>query len=182
MAALLLLYRDVVGRPLAGLGEVVRARAPVRLPVGLTRAEVERVLAGLRGTMGLVGAVCGPGDGAGAAASSAPIGGPAGDGGGGAGERDREAGDGSHVAALVRDASAGGGVRHSDGARAAGSSDVSTTMIYTHVLNRGGRGVESPADWPVVGRSFTGVADSAVGDKVGDDSAAGPVGRPQVQS
>jgi site-specific recombinase XerD len=24
--------------------------------------------------------------------------------------------------------------------------DVSTTMIYTHVLNRGGRGVQSPAD------------------------------------
>jgi hypothetical protein len=25
-------------------------------------------------------------------------------------------------------------------------SDVKTTMIYTHVLNRGGRGVRSPAD------------------------------------
>ena len=24
--------------------------------------------------------------------------------------------------------------------------DVSTTMVYTHVLNRGGRGVRSPAD------------------------------------
>ncbi|MFZ5862845.1 MAG: integron integrase, partial [Nitrospirota bacterium] len=24
--------------------------------------------------------------------------------------------------------------------------DVKTTMIYTHVLNRGGRGVKSPAD------------------------------------
>jgi integrase len=27
-----------------------------------------------------------------------------------------------------------------------GHSDVKTTMIYTHVLNRGGRGVRSPAD------------------------------------
>jgi site-specific recombinase XerD len=27
-----------------------------------------------------------------------------------------------------------------------GHTDVSTTMIYTYVLNRGGRGVNSPAD------------------------------------
>jgi len=27
-----------------------------------------------------------------------------------------------------------------------GHTDVRTTMIYTHVLNRGGRGVRSPAD------------------------------------
>jgi site-specific recombinase XerD len=27
-----------------------------------------------------------------------------------------------------------------------GHNDVSTTMIYTHVLNRGGKGVRSPAD------------------------------------
>ncbi|MCH7896230.1 MAG: tyrosine-type recombinase/integrase [candidate division NC10 bacterium] len=27
-----------------------------------------------------------------------------------------------------------------------GHKDVGTTMIYTHVLNRGGRGVDSPAD------------------------------------
>ena len=27
-----------------------------------------------------------------------------------------------------------------------GHRDVSTTMIYTHVLNRGGRGVRSPVD------------------------------------
>lgn len=38
-----------------------------------------------------------------------------------------------------------------------GHADVSTTMIYTHVLNRGGRGVRSPADLlfppPVIGIS-----------------------------
>jgi site-specific recombinase XerD len=27
-----------------------------------------------------------------------------------------------------------------------GHKDVNTTMIYTHVLNRGGQGVRSPAD------------------------------------
>ena len=27
-----------------------------------------------------------------------------------------------------------------------GHKDVSATMIYTHVLNRGGKGVHSPAD------------------------------------
>jgi integrase len=27
-----------------------------------------------------------------------------------------------------------------------GHRDVATTMVYTHVLNRGGRGVRSPAD------------------------------------
>jgi len=27
-----------------------------------------------------------------------------------------------------------------------GHNDVKTTMIYTHVLNRGGRGVRSPVD------------------------------------
>ena len=36
-----------------------------------------------------------------------------------------------------------------------GHSDVRTTMIYTHVLNRGGRGVQSPAD-----RLLGGVGDS----------------------
>ncbi len=30
-----------------------------------------------------------------------------------------------------------------------GHTDVRTTMIYTHVLNRGGRGVVSPADLPL---------------------------------
>ena len=34
-----------------------------------------------------------------------------------------------------------------------GHRDVKTTMIYTHVLNRGGHGVQSPADRLLVGRS-----------------------------
>lgn len=29
-----------------------------------------------------------------------------------------------------------------------GHADVSTTMIYAHVMNKGGRGVKSPLDWP----------------------------------
>ena len=41
---------------------------------------------------------------------------------------------------------AGIGSGHSHGAGIAGHSDVSTTMIYTHVLNRGSSGVISPLD------------------------------------
>lgn len=41
-----------------------------------------------------------------------------------------------------------------------GHTDVRTTMIYTHVLNRGGRGVVSPADLPAVGAVPPGAAPS----------------------
>ncbi len=40
-----------------------------------------------------------------------------------------------------------------------GHRDVSTTMIYTHVLNRGGLGVTSPADRGGSGNLFAGLAD-----------------------
>jgi integron integrase len=57
LAALLFLYREVLGRPLEGLGRIPRARAPVRLPVVLTRPEVQLVLGRLEGTVGMVGAL-----------------------------------------------------------------------------------------------------------------------------
>ena len=47
VAALCFLYRDVLQSPLDEIGEVIRAKRPRRLPVVLTRTEVERVLAEL---------------------------------------------------------------------------------------------------------------------------------------
>lgn len=55
LAALLYLYRHVLGRPLEGVGELPRGRAPVRLPVVLTVGEVRRVLEQLRGVYRLIG-------------------------------------------------------------------------------------------------------------------------------
>jgi integron integrase len=55
LGALLFLYRHVLGRELGWLASVQRARRPKRLPVVLTRAEVERLLAGLRGPRWLMG-------------------------------------------------------------------------------------------------------------------------------
>ncbi len=54
LSALLFLYRDVLGRAVDSLGDVVRARRPARLPVVLTRDEVRRVLANLSGREKLV--------------------------------------------------------------------------------------------------------------------------------
>ena len=54
LAALLFLYKEVLGRPLAGLGAMPRARAPVRLPVVLSPEEVRRVLEHMRGVTRLV--------------------------------------------------------------------------------------------------------------------------------
>ena len=54
LAALLFLYKEVLGRPLAGLGAIPRARAPVRLPIVLTPEEVRAVLVQMRGVTRLV--------------------------------------------------------------------------------------------------------------------------------
>lgn len=38
-----------------------------------------------------------------------------------------------------------------------GHQDVTTTMIYTHVINKGGMGVRSPLDMHVTGESVNGL-------------------------
>src|SRR5438552_3063180 len=52
--ALLFLYRTVLERPFDRLEGVVRAKRPKRLPVVLTRQEVQRVIAELRGVYRLI--------------------------------------------------------------------------------------------------------------------------------
>ena len=54
LSAVLFLYRDVLEQELPWLGNVVRARNPHRLPVVLTRAEVQEVLARMNGTAWLI--------------------------------------------------------------------------------------------------------------------------------
>ena len=54
LSALLFLYAHVLERPLADLGAIVRAKRPKRLPVVLTRAEVQAVLDHLEGVPHLV--------------------------------------------------------------------------------------------------------------------------------
>jgi integron integrase len=52
--ALLFLYRDVLHQDLGELGRVERAKRPERLPVVLTRTEVDRLLAGMTSTFQLM--------------------------------------------------------------------------------------------------------------------------------
>ncbi len=54
LAALLFLYQDVLDMRVPWLECLVRARRPARLPVVLSRDEVRRLLAGVRGTPNLV--------------------------------------------------------------------------------------------------------------------------------
>ncbi|MCC7042157.1 MAG: tyrosine-type recombinase/integrase [Burkholderiales bacterium] len=170
-SAILFLYKEVLGVELPWLDHVERARTPARLPVVLTRDEVSRVLARLHGVHRLIGSLLyGTGlrileamrlrvkdvefsrreilvrDGV---------------------ERRHHLSEQAFQRAM-KNAVRGAGVakpatphtlRHSFATHLLeagydirtvqellGHSDVSTTMIYTHVLNRGGRGVVSPID------------------------------------
>ena len=49
LSALLFLYRHVIGREVGDLGELIRARRPLRVPVVMTRDEVKAVLAQMSG-------------------------------------------------------------------------------------------------------------------------------------
>mgnify|MGYP000352284470 CR=1 FL=1 len=54
MAALLFLYREVLGMDLSWLVNVQRSKKPVRLPVVLTREEVQRLLVAMTGREALI--------------------------------------------------------------------------------------------------------------------------------
>jgi integron integrase len=170
---LLFLYRSVLHAELEPFQDIVRARTPVRLPVVLTRDEVRRLLASLEGVPRLVASLLyGSGlrlleclelrvkdidlerceitvrRGKGGkdrrtvlpSSSVPPL--------------------SSHLARVQSTHAADlllglGRVAMPDALRVKfpnadrswqWHADVSTTMIYTHVLNRGGSGVRSPAD------------------------------------
>ena len=53
-SAVLFLYKEVLGAPLPWLEGIESAKRPARLPVVLTRAEVESILTHLGGTVGLM--------------------------------------------------------------------------------------------------------------------------------
>jgi integron integrase len=57
LAALLFLYRNVLNMPVGELGDVIRAKKPVRLPVVMSREEVRRVLSHIEGDKHLASAL-----------------------------------------------------------------------------------------------------------------------------
>jgi site-specific recombinase XerD len=57
LAAILFLYREVLGRDLDWMDQIVRAKRPLRLPVVLTREEVTAVLQEMDGVPWLLAAL-----------------------------------------------------------------------------------------------------------------------------
>ncbi|TAK84688.1 MAG: hypothetical protein EPO20_13690 [Betaproteobacteria bacterium] len=120
LSALLFLYGQVLGVELPWMKGIVRAKRPVRVPVVLTRDEVRALLARLEGTKWLMAALLY-----------------------GSGLRLREC-----LKPRVKDVDFGYRqitVRDGKGAKDRVTM-LPAEMIYTHVLNKGGRGVKSPFD------------------------------------
>jgi len=129
LSALLFIYRHVLGREVGNLGAVIRARKPQIVPVVMTRPEVKAVLDQLIDDKRLMATLM---------YDSVK-------------EAVRKAGIMKHVGChtfrhsfathLLED---GYDIRTTQDLL--GHKDVSTTMIYAHVPNKGGHGVRSPLD------------------------------------
>jgi len=147
LSSLLFLYKEVLQRPLDWLDGLARAKRPARVPAVLTRGEVQRLLGGLEGSKWLM-----------ASYSTDPR----------TGVIRRHHVFEDVLIRAVKEAARAAGIpkhvschtlRHSFATHLLengydirtvqellGHQSVETTMIYTHVMNKGGRGVQSPLD------------------------------------